>query len=100
MPLPAGFKVNGVQTKSAELSLPPRVKKIIALLESMPANELLLSVEVSIKTGLSFGGAWTSHPALLDYREKVDGKLLWGNKKTIVRLRQQLAEPEETPNEN
>ena len=58
MPLPAGFKMNGMPSKSAKLSVPPRVKKIIALLEAMPDNELLLSAEVGIKTGLSFGGAW------------------------------------------
>lgn len=31
---------------------------------------------------------------LMDYREKINGRLLWGNKKTIEALRQKLADNE------
>lgn len=100
MPLPVGFKVNGVSSKPGQQLIPPRVQKIIKMLEHLPPNELLLSIEISIRTGLSAGGAWVSHPVLADYREKLDGKLFWGSRKSIAKLRQQLAETEETPNEN
>jgi len=99
MPLPPGFKVNGSKTTSQVL-MPPRVQKIIALLFKLPVGDLLTSLELSQQVGLSTGGSWTNHPALVDYREKVDNKFFWGNRKSIAQLRKQLAEPEETQNEN
>jgi hypothetical protein len=97
MPLPAGFKVNG--TKSGNILVPPRVKKIIALLDKQSFGDLMTSNEVSQRLSLSVGGAWACHPALIDYREKVDNKYFWGSRKSIAQLRKQLAAPEE-PNEN
>ena len=99
MPLPVGFKVNGLKITSHGL-LPPRVKKIIALLDQQPFGELMTSMEVLQRTEQSVGASCVSHPALADYREKVDNKLFWGSKKSIAQLRKQLAEPEETQNEN
>ena len=100
MPLPAGFKVSGTTTgKSTSGLVPPRAQKIIAMVEKLPFAELLTSREVAERVALSIGGAWSSHPALADYSEKVDGKLFWGSRKSIAYLRAQLAEPEET-NEN
>ena len=98
MPLPAGFKVNG--TKSGTVLVPPRVKKVIALLEKQPFGELMTSNEVGQRASLSVGGAWSCHPALVDYREKVDNKFFWGSKKSIARLREQLAESEESNDQN
>jgi hypothetical protein len=92
MPLPAGFKVNG--TKSGTGLVPPRVKKIAAILEKVPAGELLTSQELAIQSGLSVGGSWSCHPALIEYREKVDNKFFWGSIRTITQLRKQLSEPE------
>lgn len=97
MPLPAGFKVNGI--KSGAVLIPPRVKKIIALLEKYPLGDLLTSMELMGMAELSVGSSCCSHPGLADYREKVDNKFFWGSRKSIVKLREQLAAPEE-PNEN
>ncbi len=97
MPLPAGFKVHG--NIAGNVLIPPRVKKIMAILDKFPANELLTSQEVGIRASLSVGGSWSNHPALVNYREKVDNKFFWGSPKSITKLRTQLAEPEET-NEN
>lgn len=93
MPLPAGFKVNGSAVSTDGL-VPPRVKKIIALLDKLPMNELFTSREVSDRVNLSLGGTWICHQALTDYREKVDRCFFWGSRKSIARLREQLAEPE------
>ncbi len=90
MPLPAGFKVTGSHSSGG--LLPPRVKKIIGLLDKQPLGELMTSVEVLQRTGQSHGASCVSHPALAAYREKVDGKFFWGSKKTIAKLRQQLTE--------
>jgi hypothetical protein len=98
MPLPAGFKVNGAT--SGSLRIPPRVKKIQTLLDKMPSGDLLTSVDVSARTGLAVGGSWCSHPTLVDYREMVDGKYFWGSTKSIKKLREQLADPEDTNGEN
>jgi hypothetical protein len=97
MPLPAGFKVNGA--KSGTSLVPPRVKKIAALLDKQPFGELMTSNEISYILSLSVGGAWSCHPALIEYREKVDNKYFWGSRKSIAQLRKQLAKLEET-NEN
>ena len=95
MPLPAGYKVNGSKV-SGSIRVPPRVRKITTLLEKIPFGNLLTSMELSIRAGVSIGGAWTSHPCLLDYREKVDTKLFWGSRKSIGRLRQQLTQSEDS----
>ena len=86
MPLPAGFKVNGSKVVANHILTPPRVQKIIAFLSATPPNELLTTMELSSLLGLSVSGAYVTHPVLLDYREKVDNKLFWGNKKSIAQL--------------
>jgi hypothetical protein len=98
MPLPAGFKVNGTTRSSAPV--PPRITKIMMLLDKVPMGELLTSNEVGARASLAFGGSWACHPALADYREKVDSKYFWGSMKSIRKLREQLAEPEDTDGEN
>jgi hypothetical protein len=98
MPLPPGFKVNG--TKSGASLVPPRVKKIIGILEKQPFGDLMGSADLIAQAELAFGSASVSHPALADYREKVDNKYFWGSKKSIARLREQLAEAEETHAKN
>ena len=100
MPLPAGFKVNGSKTDMTRVLVPPRVKKIMSLLDKLPSDELFTSNEVSARAGLSIGGAFVSHPGLTDYREKVDGRLFWGSRKSIAQLRKKLAESEESHDEN
>ena len=101
MPLPAGFKVNGAKIGTgSQMPVPPRVKKIMRFLDKLPTSELLTSIEISIQLGCGVTGSFTNHPVLIDYREKVDNKLFWGNRKSIAQLRKQLAEPEETQNEN
>ncbi len=96
MPLPAGFKVTGSHSSGG--LLPPRVKKIIGLLDKQPLGELMTSIEVLQRTGQSYGASCVSHPALAAYREKVDNKLFWGSTKTILKLRQQLAEATDDEN--
>ena len=100
MPLPAGFKVNGFKAPAPGVPISPRVRKIIEILDALPFNELLTTMEVSTRLGLSLSGNYTNFPALADYREKVDNKLFWGNRKSIAELRKQLSEPEGTPDEN
>ena len=99
MPLPTGFKVNGEKLDANRIPISPRVRKILDILNSLPANELLTTMEVSARLGLSMSGNFTNQPVLGEYREKVDNKLFWGNRKSIAQLRKQLSEPEVT-NEN
>jgi hypothetical protein len=71
------------------------VQKIIDILTEIPDTELLTSGELSERLGaLLAGGGSGQHPALQDYREKVDGKLFWGSRTSIAQLRKQLAENE------
>lgn len=101
MPLPAEFKVDGSVPEAQESKLiPPRAKKIMASLDVLPFGELLTSSELGQRTNLSFGGAWTNHPAVMDYRQKVDNKLFWGSRKSIAKLRKQLEETEDSDGEN
>jgi hypothetical protein len=95
MPLPAGFKVNGSKVPNGG-RVPPRVTKIMAILDKVPYGELLTSNELGARAVLSVGGSWTSHPALFEYREKVDNRFFWGSRKSIARLREQLVTPEES----
>jgi hypothetical protein len=99
MPLPAGFKVNGSKTDGKGVLVPPRVQKMMAFLSTLPANELMTSMEFASQAGYSTSGSFVTHPALKEYREKVDGKLFWGSRKSIAQLRKQLALPEGS-NEN
>lgn len=99
MPLPAGFKVNGTKCETTVLA-PPRVKKIMMMLDQLPSDELLTSMEVGIRAGQTIGGSWANHPALSEYREKIDNRFFWGSLKGIKKLRQQLAEPEESNDQN
>lgn len=97
MPLPAGFKVNGLKVTSENRTpVPPRVQKIMALLETVPKTELLTSAELCERLGMGIGGSFINHPALIGYKEKVDNKLFWGSRASIAQLRKQLVEPEET----
>ena len=101
MPLPAGFKVNGSKVDTSRVPIPPRVAKIIALLDKVPANELLTTAEIGSRLALGVGGNFVKHPALTAYREKVDGnRLYWGNRKSIAQLRKQLTDPEATSGKN
>lgn len=95
MPLPAGFKVNGTKTTGKEL-IPPRAIKIMGSLNALPFGDLITSNELSVRVSLSIGGAWSSLPCLVDYREKIDNKHFWGSRKSIAHLRKQLAKSEET----
>lgn len=94
MPLPAGFKVNGVKAEHRGVPIPPRVQKIIALLNKLPTGDLLTSAELAEQLGYGNVGSVIVHPGNADYREKVDRKLFWGSRKSIAKLRKQLAEPE------
>lgn len=97
MPLPKGFKVDGsVPAVQGAQLVPPRVRKIIVLLNTLPVGKLLSSAELGQRVNLSFGGAWTNHPVVMDYRQKVDGKLFWGSRKSIAKLRKQLEDIEDS----
>ncbi len=101
MPLPAGFKVNGFKTTaSSGMPIPPRVRKVTTILDRLPFEELLTTQEVAGRAGFSNSGSVICHPAFEPYREKVDGKLFWGSRQSIAKLRKQLAEPEETNDKN
>ena len=101
MPLPAGFKVNGSKVSNGNHSpISPRAKKMMAFLDRLPASELLTTSEITTQLGLSNSGSVTSASGTADYREKVDGKLFWGSRKSIAQLRKQLAEPEESDDQN
>ena len=93
MPLPSGFKVNGSKTKSTgTLAVPPAAHKLMAHLNALPFSELLSTRDFSVRVGFMICGSLPHHPVLNDYHEKVDGKLLWGNKKSIRKLRVLLAQ--------
>lgn len=102
MPLPVGFKVNGVKvTKESRVPISPQVQRMINILNAIPVNELLTSAEFSERLGCNLhNGSNNTHPALRDYREKIDNKMFWGNRKSIASLRKQLAAPEESHDEN
>jgi hypothetical protein len=96
MPLPVGFKVNGLKVTTSRLPVPPRIQKALIFLDSLPMAELLTSAELSEQLGRDIhNGQVNSSRILLDYREKVDNKLFWGSRKSIAQLRKQLAETEE-----
>jgi hypothetical protein len=94
MALPAGITVNGIKSASGPgMPIPPKVKRIIALLDKHPSGDVLTTLEMSNQLGMSASGNSFTHPALENYREKVDSKLYWGNPATIAELRK--PEPEE-----
>lgn len=100
MPLPAGFVVNGSKTdKHTFKRIPPAIRKVITFLDQLPASELVTTQQILESLSLS-PGLWPTATILADYREKVDNKLFWGSRKSIVQLRKQLAEPEETNDQN
>jgi len=102
MPLPVGFKVNGSKiTKESRIPVPPQVQKMINILDALASDELITSLEFSERLNRNLhGGSNNTHPALRDYREKVDNKMFWGSRKSIASLRKQLAISEETHDEN
>ena len=87
--IPAGFKVNG--SVAVATQVPPAVKKVIQILDALPPKELITTYNLLAFASRS-SGRWVSDPTLNEYKVKVDGKLLWGNKNTIVELKQQLGE--------
>ena len=97
MPLPAGFKVNGSKTKnSSSVPIPPRVANIIKMLDKLPHGHLFTSMDLEARLGVYGIGTEARHLALYGYREKVDNKLYWGNRKSIAQLRKQLTQSEES----
>jgi hypothetical protein len=94
MPLPAGFKVNGFATVTRQFHISPRIKKIMDILDKMPKNEVVTTMELSMRLGMSVSGNFTNQPVLEPYREKIDNKLFWGNRKSIANLRKQLSTSE------
>ena len=98
MPLPNGFKVNGASSVTIPDS--PQVKKIKTILDVLPFTELLTTRELGNRMGLMLNGINALHPSLDAYREKVDGRNFWGSRKSIERLRKQLAEPEDSNDQN
>lgn len=91
MPLPSGFKVNGLKVqKAGNMVVPPHAQKLIAFLDTLPFSELLSTRDLSIQVGFMIVGTLPRHPALDSYHEKVDSKLLWGSKKSIQKLRSAL----------
>jgi hypothetical protein len=91
MRIPVGFKVNG--EKVARFS--PRVRRVIVVLDRLPADELLTSANLATLAAHPMNGGITQEFALRDYHEKVDSKILWGSRKSIALLRKTLAESEE-----
>ena len=87
--IPAGFKVNGGVPKA--IRIPPQVKKLIGILDALPPKELITTYNLAALANCA-SGHWVSDPTLSEYRAKIDGKLFWGNKETIVELKQQLGE--------
>lgn len=101
MPLPAGFKVNGSKIATHNrLPLPPRARKLISLLDKLPMGDVLTSIELRARAGVSLTGEVLQVLELTEYREKVDNKLFWGSRKSIAQLRKKLAEPEDTSDHN
>jgi hypothetical protein len=99
MPLPSGFKVNGLKsTSSSGIPIPPKVQHVQDSLDALPANELLTTLEVCERAGIGYGGSTLNHPILRNYKEKIDNKLFWGSHASIARLRKKLSE--ETHDEN
>ncbi len=98
MPLPSGFKVNGSKTTHSGIPIPPKVRHMQEVLDALPSDELLTTIEMCAQTGSSMGGSHLQHPALQNFREKIDNKLFWGSRKSIARLRKKLSE--ETHDEN
>ncbi len=96
MRLPVGFKINGVKVAP----MLPRVAKMISVLQSLPPDELLTSPSLAAKVKFSLNGGIVQESDLQDFREKVDGRLLWGSRESIAKLRKHLAEPEDITDEN
>jgi hypothetical protein len=93
MSLPSGFKVNGSKASGGTMVMPPRAQKVIASLDALPFSELLSTRDLGVRVGFMITGVFP--PALDDYHEKIDGKLLWGSKKSIRKLRSALLQGEQ-----
>ena len=96
MRIPVGFKVNGLKVPKTS----PRVQRVIKVLDALPSDELLTTVNLAEIVAFPMSGGITQESALREYHEKVDSKLFWGSRKGIAQLRKQLDESEETHAEN
>lgn len=94
MPLPAGFKVNGLSSFSS-IPVPPQVHRIMAMLDKLPENEVLTTREMAQRVGTANSNASFQHPVLMDYKQRVDNKMFWGSRASIAQLRKSLSEGEE-----
>lgn len=91
MPLPEGFTVGGVAVSPK--APPPAVLKVIAALDKLPNRSLESTAALCTLTGLT-DSRWVQHQILSEYRYKVDGKLFWGSRSTIMELKKSLKDSE------
>lgn len=91
--LPAGFKLNGTVV-SGKNKVSPQTARITKTLEKLPLKEVFTTRQLATLASASQGG-WINDPNLYAYRQKIGGKLFWGNKQTITELKKQLGEPNE-----
>lgn len=89
MPLPEGFTVGGVAVSPK--APPPAVLRVIAALDKLPDRSLESTAALCGLVGLT-DGSWVQHQILSGYRYKVDGKLFWGSRTTIMELKKSLGE--------
>lgn len=85
--------MNGVATQDS-LPLPPRIKRVIEVLDKMPFKEVLPTRQL-LPLAKTSGNNFADYSALDSYRVKIDGRMFWGSTKTIAELKKQLGEPNE-----
>lgn len=93
MPLPSGFVLNGISTEDS-MPLPPRIKRVIAVLDELPFKEVLATRQL-LPLARTSGNNFSTYTVLDSYKVQIDGKMFWGNTKTITELKKQLGEPNE-----
>lgn len=91
MGIPEGFKVSSTMV-SVGIKIPALVNRLIAALITVPYLELLDTQQIAVRIDAfaSTVRGVATHPALALYRHKVETKLVWGSKKTIIELRKRM----------
>jgi len=86
----SSLKVDGVAF--GVVLTPPLVKRLIEFLGKLPDDEVFTSRILVEKMGLTQNNLkqYTTHPELVDYRERLQRGTAWGNPKAIAKLRELL----------
>ena len=83
-----GFKVSSERVVMS--TVPSSVSRAVKVCESLSPRELVITEQLAARVGISkayMQGDVGNHPLLAPYRETVKNRYLWGNRRTIQKLR-------------